>query len=229
MITPLPLLEAAVETNNTTDETQQMLEECRELQGQGSRIQGDSRIQEFKRPRKDCHSRLSSRGIGISEKDRKDYGQAATEGDKSVTIVTTDLVKNKPSNSPTLSLCMIAKNEEDNIERALMSVRPVVDEMIVVDTGSTDRTKEIAQALGANVYDFKWTNDFSAARNFSFSKASGRWILVLDADEAISQLDYEKLRALVPPLSSPFSKEQCLQFRGRGRRCLFLCHAHLCF
>jgi len=92
---------------------------------------------------------------------------------------------------------MIVKNEEDNIERALISVKPAVDEMIVVDTGSTDRTKDIARALGAKVYDFKWTDNFSDVRNFSLSKASGKWILVLDADEAISPLDHEKLRRLV--------------------------------
>lgn len=98
--------------------------------------------------------------------------------------------------SPTLSLCMIVKNEEENIERALMSVKPVVDEMIVVDTGSIDRTKDIATALGAKVYDFPWTDDFSEARNFSLSKATGEWILILDADEVISPSDYEKLREL---------------------------------
>jgi glycosyltransferase involved in cell wall biosynthesis len=94
---------------------------------------------------------------------------------------------------------MIAKNEEDNIERSLLSVKPVVDEMIVVDTGSTDRTKDIARSLGAKVYDFPWTDSFSDARNFSLSKASGKWLLVLDADEAISSLDYERLKELVIP------------------------------
>ncbi len=108
--------------------------------------------------------------------------------------------------SATLSLCMIAKNEEDNIERALMSVKPVVDEMIVVDTGSTDRTKDIARALGAKVYDFPWTDNFSDARNFSISKATGKWVLVLDADEAISPLDYGKLRELVTPPIPPLPK-----------------------
>ena len=65
----------------------------------------------------------------------------------------------------TISLCMIVKNEEINIERCLLSIKPAVHEMIVVDTGSTDRTKDIAKACGAKVYDFEWTNDFSAARN----------------------------------------------------------------
>ena len=83
---------------------------------------------------------------------------------------------------------MIVKDEEENIERSLMSVKPVVDEMIVVDTGSTDRTKDIARSLGAKVYDFQWTDSFSDARNFSLSKATGKWILVLDADEVISSV-----------------------------------------
>ncbi|MEW6003159.1 MAG: glycosyltransferase, partial [Nitrospirota bacterium] len=105
--------------------------------------------------------------------------------------------KIEPSQSVSISLCMIVKNEEQNIARALSSVKPVVDEMIVVDTGSTDRTKDIAKAFGAKVYDFAWTDSFSDARNFSLSKASGKWILVLDADEVISAFDHEKLRELI--------------------------------
>ncbi len=96
-----------------------------------------------------------------------------------------------------LSVCMIVKNEEGRIAKCLMSVKPVADEMIVVDTGSTDRTKEIARALGARVYDFPWTNDFSEARNFSMSKAKGQWILVHDADEVLSAHDYDRLRDIL--------------------------------
>jgi tetratricopeptide (TPR) repeat protein len=92
-----------------------------------------------------------------------------------------------------LSLCMIARNEEPHLAKCLMSVKPIVNEMIVVDTGSSDRTKNIAAALGAKVFDYPWTNDFSEARNYSLSKASGDWILVLDADEVVSPLDYHKL------------------------------------
>jgi len=97
----------------------------------------------------------------------------------------------------TISLCMIVKNEEQHLAKCLMSVKPVVDEMIVVDTGSTDRTIDIARAFGARIYDFKWTNDFSEARNYSISKASGAWIFVLDADEVISSIDYDSLRKIV--------------------------------
>lgn len=96
----------------------------------------------------------------------------------------------------TLSLCMIVKNEEPHLARCLMSVKPIVDEMIVVDTGSDDRTKSIAAVLGAKVFNFAWTNDFSEARNFSLAKASGDWILVLDADEVVSPADHGVLRKI---------------------------------
>ena len=88
---------------------------------------------------------------------------------------------------------MIVKNEEKHLAKCLSIAKPAVDEMIVVDTGSSDRTKDIAHAFGAKVYDFEWTGDFSEARNFSLSKAEGNWILVLDADEVISPVDYELL------------------------------------
>ncbi|MBI5579455.1 MAG: glycosyltransferase [Deltaproteobacteria bacterium] len=96
-----------------------------------------------------------------------------------------------------LSLCMIVKNEQGHLARCLSSAKPVVDEIIIVDTGSNDRTKEIATAFGARVFDFQWGSDFSTARNFSLSKATGDWILVLDADEVISPADYPILRAIV--------------------------------
>ena len=92
---------------------------------------------------------------------------------------------------------MIVKNEEKHLAYCLNSLSPVADEMIVVDTGSTDKTKEIAEAFGAHVFDFEWVNDFAAARNHSLSKAQGDWILVMDADEVLSFQDYEKLRKLI--------------------------------
>ena len=82
-----------------------------------------------------------------------------------------------------LSLCMIVKDEEEVIRRCLDSVINIVDEIIIVDTGSTDKTKEIAKEYTRKVYDFKWIDDFSEARNFSFSKASKEYILWMDADE----------------------------------------------
>lgn len=86
---------------------------------------------------------------------------------------------------PTLSLCMIAKNEEQFIGDCLASVRDLVSEIIVVDTGSTDRTVEIAESFGAKIFHKEWQGDFAAARNESLAHATGDWILVLDADEMI--------------------------------------------
>lgn len=85
----------------------------------------------------------------------------------------------------TISLCMIVKNEEAVLARCLDSIADLMDEIIIVDTGSTDRTKEIAAKYTKKIYDYKWTNDFSAARNFSFSKASMDYIYAADADEIL--------------------------------------------
>lgn len=86
-----------------------------------------------------------------------------------------------------LSQCLIVKNEEENIERCLGHLKSVVDEQIVVDTGSTDRTVELAEKMGAKVFYFDWINDFSAARNFALDKAKGDWIIFLDCDEYFSK------------------------------------------
>ena len=82
-----------------------------------------------------------------------------------------------------LSACYMVKNEEMNLPKSIGSLQAVVDELIVVDTGSTDRTKAIAAAYGAQVYDFSWQEDFSAPRNFALEHAGGDWIVFLDADE----------------------------------------------
>lgn len=82
-----------------------------------------------------------------------------------------------------LSVCLITKNEEKNLEQCLSSVKPVADEIIVVDTGSTDKTLEIAQKFTDKIYSFEWVDDFSAARNFALDKAQGEFILSIDADE----------------------------------------------
>ena len=110
-------------------------------------------------------------------------------------------VKNNKGKA-TVSLCMIVKNEEQFLAKCLKSVRGVVDEMVVVDTGSTDRTKDLAAVFGARVFDFPWTGDFSEARNHSLVQAEGDWILILDADEIISPLDLDNLLKLtkkIPP------------------------------
>jgi len=95
-----------------------------------------------------------------------------------------------------LSLCMIVKNEEEVLARCLESARPLVEEIVIVDTGSTDRTKEIAAQFTDRIFSFEWTDDFSAARNFSFSKAHGDYILWLDADDVITQENAVRLIAL---------------------------------
>ena len=96
-----------------------------------------------------------------------------------------------------ISLCMIAKNAEKNIPKAINSVKKIVDEIIVVDTGSKDKTKDIAKSLGAKVYGFKWNDDFSKARNFALSRCTKEWILVLDTDEMIAEKDLDKIKELV--------------------------------
>jgi tetratricopeptide (TPR) repeat protein len=102
-----------------------------------------------------------------------------------------------------LSFCMIVKDEADRLERCLQSVRDVVDEMVVLDTGSSDRTPEIAQSFGAIVPTFKWCNDFSAARNHALQYVTGDWVLVLDADEILAS-------AIVPALKQAIQSESHL-------------------
>ncbi|MDU7239946.1 glycosyltransferase family 2 protein [Clostridium sp.] len=85
-----------------------------------------------------------------------------------------------------ISLAMIVKNEAEVLEDCLGSVKNLVDEIIVVDTGSQDGTIEVARKMGAKVYEFRWCNDFSMARNFAAGKCIGDWILVLDADEVVN-------------------------------------------
>ena len=99
-----------------------------------------------------------------------------------------------------LSQCMIVKNEEKNIEKALNWAKPITYEQIVVDTGSTDRTVEIAEKLGAKVFHFEWINDFAAAKNYAIEQASGNWIAFLDADEYLSSEDALKLIKLLEKL-----------------------------
>ncbi|TAL68441.1 MAG: glycosyltransferase [Bacteroidetes bacterium] len=86
---------------------------------------------------------------------------------------------------PFLTLSMIVKNEEGTLPGCLESVRDVVDEIVIVDTGSTDRTKEIAKKYKAKIYDFEWIDDFAAARNEALKNSTGEWILYLDADERL--------------------------------------------
>ena len=97
---------------------------------------------------------------------------------------------------PLISLCMIAKDEERFIEQCLESVKGLVDEMIVVDTGSTDKTAQLARQAGAKVIHSPWQGSYSQARNVSLDQAHGDWIFLLDADETIARRDIPALLAL---------------------------------
>src|SRR5580704_9824839 len=97
-----------------------------------------------------------------------------------------------------LSLCMIVKNEERNLPRCLDSVCDLTSEFIIVDTGSTDRTRSIAVQYGAEVIPFDFTTvDFAAARNRAIERARGQWILVLDADEVLERDSVPKIEKLI--------------------------------
>lgn len=101
-----------------------------------------------------------------------------------------------------LSQCLIVKNEEKNIRRALTWGKHVVKEQIVVDTGSTDRTVEIALEMGARVFHFKWIDDFAAAKNYAIEQARGNWIAFLDADEYLSTKDAIKMLLILEKIES---------------------------
>ncbi len=92
---------------------------------------------------------------------------------------------------------MIVKDEEHCIADAIRSVAPITDQIVVVDTGSSDSTADVARSLGAEVHEHKWDHDFSAARNESLRRCRGDWIFVLDADEIVAQGDLDRLRALI--------------------------------
>lgn len=93
-----------------------------------------------------------------------------------------------------VSVCLIAKNEEKYLEECLRRIKPYGFEIVVTDTGSTDRTKEIAKKYADKVLDFEWVNDFSAARNFCVEHASNNWVLILDCDEYVENIDVRVLR-----------------------------------
>lgn len=94
----------------------------------------------------------------------------------------------------TLTLAMIVKDEEETLDRCLSSVVSICNEIIIVDTGSTDKTKQIAEKHNAIIFDFTWVDDFASARNFSFRKATQDYILWLDADDVIKPQDIEKIK-----------------------------------
>lgn len=104
-----------------------------------------------------------------------------------------------------LTQCLIVKNEKKNLARAVNWGKKVVDELIVVDTGSSDGTEILAEKLGAKVFCFDWKDDFSAARNFAISKCTGDWILFLDADEYFKDEDAALLRQFIEKIDSEYA------------------------
>ncbi|WP_139996968.1 glycosyltransferase family 2 protein [Paenibacillus paridis] len=120
-----------------------------------------------------------------------------------------------------LSICMIVKDEQEVLERCLKSISTLADEIIIIDTGSTDRTKEIAKQYTEHVYDFKWCNDFSAARNESLKYATSKWVLVLDADEYIEIKEVPSIREFLQeetPLSNTIYVVSVFSFLGENIR-----------
>ena len=102
---------------------------------------------------------------------------------------------------PHVSLCMIVRNEEENLPACLASAADLVDEVVVVDTGSRDRTREVAAGFGARVYEFPWVDDFAAARNESLRHATGDWVFWLDADDRLDGDNRGRLKTLFAGLN----------------------------
>lgn len=113
-----------------------------------------------------------------------------------------------------LSLCMIVRNEEQQIGKCLASVQEAVDEMIIVDTGSTDQTMQICEALGASVYRFPWNGSFADARNYGLKFATGDWILWLDADEEVDGNDKHRLRNVLTEVSLSICNIHLINYYG---------------
>src|SRR6516225_12200315 len=99
-----------------------------------------------------------------------------------------------------ISHCLIVRNEVANLPACLQSAADLVDEIIVVDTGSTDRTKEVAARFHARIFDFLWVDSFAAARNESLCHATGQWVFWLDADDRLDEANRARLRELFAAL-----------------------------
>jgi tetratricopeptide (TPR) repeat protein len=103
----------------------------------------------------------------------------------------------------TVSLCMIVKNEEANLAACLRPIVGLFDEIVVVDTGSADRTREIARDFGARLFDFPWCDDFAAARNESLRRAQSEWFFWMDADDRLDESNANRLAHLLKELAGP--------------------------
>jgi len=118
--------------------------------------------------------------------------------------------------SPFISLCMITKDESETLGRCLGSVAPLVDEIVIVDTGSRDQTVSIAEKAGAGVIRAPWNDDFSAARNLSLEAASGEWILVVDADEVLENAHRARLEERLRSHDAPAYSVEIVSPKGAG-------------
>jgi len=133
------------------------------------------------------------------------------KGNKSSSIHVNDSVQ------PMISVCMIVKNEEKHLNNCLMSVRDVADELIIVDTGSTDRTVEIARKYTDKIYFHPWNDSFSEARNHSLKYATGDWIFQIDADEELVKKDIPMVRKAVMDVGIDAIKTRIISTARKGR------------
>ena len=135
---------------------------------------------------KDSHIRLTT--IPMNEETRAYFdSRSESTGEKTPNT----------ENSETLGLCMITKNCEFTVSDTINSVKGLVDEVVVLDTGSTDDTIAVCKSLGAKVYEDEWQKDFSLARNSALGHMSSEWVLVLDSDEVLSSKDFDKIRSAI--------------------------------
>jgi tetratricopeptide (TPR) repeat protein/glycosyltransferase involved in cell wall biosynthesis len=162
----------------------------------GTLIEGDVSSIEFKR-------QFIERIIAYFEDEALWQAHSQTAHEQTLASSTWDRIAQEwvtafDQGKPTLSLCMIVKNESQTIKKCLACIEPLVDEIVLVDTGSRDDTVACAQTFDkVRVYHYKWNNDFAAARNFSLSHATCDWSLVLDADECIAERDFVYIRRLL--------------------------------
>ncbi len=136
---------------------------------------------------------------GSGKRSKQSIGKASKTSNRTAKLeVPESLLKRLSSEhcrNPKLSVCIIAKNEEKYLAQCLQSVRAIANQIVVVDTGSIDRTVEIAKSFGAEIYNFDWCEDFSAARNAALERARGDWVLILDADEELPADQHARLQA----------------------------------
>ena len=137
---------------------------------------------------------LQARDLAPDWKPAKQFLSKPLKGNAKLEWLDPSSILQSPS-SPRLSVCLIVKNEEQFLEQCLKSIQGLAQQIVVVDTGSTDRTMEIAKAHGAEVHSFAWCDDFSAARNAALEHATGDWVLMLDADEELPAAEHTRLRA----------------------------------